>query len=708
LALELEMQQRIKKKNLDEVETAWNARVESQPTEVEWFLEVARELKNVKAQARMGDLIGLLADALGAADEWELAFDALQEGVNLAPRLREIRVKVIECIRERYAGRADLDVVIASFGLEEAEDPAKTMDELRDWLRFGEGEGFWLFGRGLGKVQEVNLALQKVKLRFEKAAPLVVRRDEARKILTWIPPDHFMMRRLDSPAEVKKEARSDPGEIMRQLLACFRRPLTASEIKECMTGVVEGGAWTAWWAKARSHPRVLPSKGKKGAFEWMASSEEAEKQILGEFESAPLAQRMALARRHDKRGGSVKEELLTGLAADLATIAPLGTSEAVELALLLEELGGLPDPNPLSVDDVLRGGAPAPTIASVSDRRYRERLYARLPEVRPDDWVEQAREAFFLETDQRLLTSLYELIRAASDETAARLVAETIGQPRKSPSAFVWTVKSALAREELAGRATAALLSKVAEALEAPEFKELKAHLREHFDEGGLAFVVFEGADPDAADHLLTLIDGAGLEEHRKTAIRRAIFRKYPNIRKRAETEQDVLWSTAEAAEEKRGELEKLVRVEIPEATEAIRVAREYGDLSENFEYHAARQKHEVLSTRAARLQREIRKVRIIDPAAVDPARVSIGTRVELRAADGGATRSMTILGPWESDPDTGVFSYLSEFAKRILGRGPGEEVTLENRTWRVASIEAWATAPAGASADAGGGAERA
>ncbi|HMB69944.1 MAG TPA: GreA/GreB family elongation factor, partial [bacterium] len=98
--------------------------------------------------------------------------------------------------------------------------------------------------------------------------------------------------------------------------------------------------------------------------------------------------------------------------------------------------------------------------------------------------------------------------------------------------------------------------------------------------------------------------------------------------------------------------------------------------------------------------------VRIIDPSTVDPSSVSIGTRVELQGVDGG-TRMMTILGPWESDPDSGVYSYLSEFAKRILGRGPGDEVTLEGRNWRVGSVELWASAPAGAAADAGGGPER-
>ena len=52
---------------------------------------------------------------------------------------------------------------------------------------------------------ETNLALQKVKIKFEKATPLVVRRDEARKLLTWLPPEHFMMKRLDDPGMLPEQ-----------------------------------------------------------------------------------------------------------------------------------------------------------------------------------------------------------------------------------------------------------------------------------------------------------------------------------------------------------------------------------------------------------------------------------------------------------------------------------------------------------------------
>jgi transcription elongation GreA/GreB family factor len=227
------------------------------------------------------------------------------------------------------------------------------------------------------------------------------------------------------------------------------------------------------------------------------------------------------------------------------------------------------------------------------------------------------------------------------------------------------------------------------------EFKELKTPLREHFEDGGLAFAVFERSDRDGADLLLSLVDSAaGLEDHRKTELRRAIFSKYPDIRKRLD--DDALYVTLESLEARRKELEQLVKVEIPQNTEAIRVAREYGDLRENFEYHAARQKHELLQSRASQLHTDIRKARLIDLSTVDPSRVSLGTRVRLEPVSGGEPRYATILGPWDSDPERGIYSYLSEFAKSLLKRGRDETVLIEDREWRIAEIAPWRHSPEG------------
>ena len=70
-----------------------------------------------------------------------------------------------------------------------------------------------------------------------------------------------------------------------------------------------------------------------------------------------------------------------------------------------------------------------------------------------------------------------------------------------------------------------------------------------------------------------------------------------------------------------------------------MKTAKEHGDLRENFEYHAARQKHEYLSARIAQLADELSRSRALDPSKIDASEVRVGTRVRLRDAAGGRAR---------------------------------------------------------------------
>jgi transcription elongation GreA/GreB family factor len=690
LTAESELVTRIRKSNLEEVEATWNARLSGSPRELRWFFDVAREMRTIKAHARMSELMLLLVDALAVDGEWEPSFDALREALDLVPKNRDVRAKVAEAAQSRYAGRVDLAEALAFFDVENAEDPVRAFDRLRAWLRFSRGEGFWLFGRGLGKVHDTNLALQRIEIRFEKAGPLVIRADEAQRLLTWIPAEHFMMRRLADPAGVAAEALKDPGEFVHQLFRCFRRPLAAAEIKECMSSVVDASKWTTFWNRARAHPQLLASRDKKGAFEWTESAETADRAVIAEFDAADHEKRFDLARKHARRGGEVEQRILARLATEMDELTGHGhdPARAVELHCLLEELGALKEPPVLALDDLLAREDAAYVVTGVGDRRYREKLYRRVRSVR-EDWLDVFRSSFLEETDQRLLSLLYDEMRGGcAPGFLEKLVAEIVSAPRRAPRAFIWVSRNVLEREELRGRANLSLLTKVVDSLESPEFKELRAPLREAFEEGGLAFQVFEGLDLDGAERLLNLLDASSLEEHRKVDIRRIIFRRFPHIRKRVD--DDVLPATLQSVEGKRRELEVLVKQEIPQNAEAIRVAREFGDLRENFEYHAARAKHEILNARAARLHTDLAKVRLLDPAAVDVSRVSVGTRVDLEPVQGGSLRTVTILGPWESNPDQGIYSHQSEYARDLLGLSVGDTVSLEEVEYRVRRIGAW------------------
>ena len=134
---------------------------------------------------------------------------------------------------------------------------------------------------------------------------------------------------------------------------------------------------------------------------------------------------------------------------------------------------------------------------------------------------------------------------------------------------------------------------------------------------------------------------------------------------------REYLYATAEAIEARRQELAHLRQVELPANAEAMRVAKDHGDLSENFEYHAARQRHEYLSARIARSPTSCPARGRSIPARIDTRRSGSGTRVRCatRPRAPSARRRSSALG---LAPEEAVYSYQSEFAQSLLGSSPG------------------------------------
>jgi transcription elongation factor GreA len=126
--------------------------------------------------------------------------------------------------------------------------------------------------------------------------------------------------------------------------------------------------------------------------------------------------------------------------------------------------------------------------------------------------------------------------------------------------------------------------------------------------------------------------------------------------------------------EEKQRELAHIVDVEIPLNSKEIGFAISLGDLRENAEYKAAKEKQDLLNTTAAKLKDEIERAQLFDPATVNLSRVSFGTKALLVNGSNGESEAYTILGPWESDPDNRIISYLSPLGGALLNKKPGEQ----------------------------------
>ncbi len=122
-------------------------------------------------------------------------------------------------------------------------------------------------------------------------------------------------------------------------------------------------------------------------------------------------------------------------------------------------------------------------------------------------------------------------------------------------------------------------------------------------------------------------------------------------------------------------ELKSLKGVERPAIIKAIASARELGDLSENAEYHAARERQSMIEGRIATLEEKISLAEIIDPSSLNGDRVQFGARVLLEDCESETRQNYRIVGEIESDVSKGLLSIQSPMAKALIGKNVGEVV---------------------------------
>ncbi len=124
-----------------------------------------------------------------------------------------------------------------------------------------------------------------------------------------------------------------------------------------------------------------------------------------------------------------------------------------------------------------------------------------------------------------------------------------------------------------------------------------------------------------------------------------------------------------------RDELNRLERVERIEVVKAIEVAREHGDLKENAEYHAAKDRQGHIEGRILDLKDKLARAEVIDCSRISIGTAVFGAVVTLLDADTEEEMTYQLLGPEEADVKTGSISVLSPLGQSILGKSAGDEV---------------------------------
>jgi transcription elongation factor GreA len=291
---------------------------------------------------------------------------------------------------------------------------------------------------------------------------------------------------------------------------------------------------------------------------------------------------------------------------------------------------------------------------------------------------------------------IVELERAGHHEKIRELFQNLLHNYRDQREPFVWMVRNCLEDEwfeEASVDFEKILISMIhlldVTAREIDNRKDVSVNRKLYkqihnylFKEGHVQKYIQE-ADEEALNRIYTLVsDVKDLDPSVVLELKHTILNRFPNFRFYGESETERVsrgfLATHKAYQEKQKQLQHIQDVEVPQNSREIHEAAQHGDLRENAEYKAAKERQEMLSNQAARLKDELERVQIVHSSDVDDSVISFGTKVTLLNLDNDKQEEYTVLGPWESDPDNRVISYLSPLGNELYNGEQGSELDFE------------------------------
>jgi len=707
------------------------------PEDIEFFLSVQKRIGEKISKDKASMLLLDLYQSCRKRDDIDTAIGVLKIILNYDERDVHARREITDCYREKYKGHSQLEEYIHISNLtQNYRNVHEAIGDFEKHIAFDRGSFVFHRTWGVGRISGVEG--KEVTIDFARKRGHSMSLEMAVSALQTLAKDHiWVLKATWKKEKLHDKVKDDPVWALKTVIKSFDNSCDLKHIKaELCPSILSPGEWPTWNNKAREILKqdatfgVSPdnvdlwtvrerplSREEKLYFEFKAQRDFFDRiKILKDFvnignaegagggkapggesqesaqESEYFGEMLAYFLSYLKPNTQVNEQSLASflLVKDLVARYPLLGSN---LKVTFTELYS-------SIDDV--GGL----YENLKDTRLKEAFLQHIQLFVPD-WENIYLSLFPREPHNTIIQSiesqksvgkLTDLARNCFEHY--RDCKEAVYYLYKNHSGDPWYKSMGLSQEKQLIVLVHVLdlsyreIENRRDLVKNRKINKLVYHLL--FRDGALNRFI-EGADQDGALRLWTFInDVKDLDPADKMDLRTKISRKYPDIKFLGDVEKRAslgLIVTLRMFEEKQKQLARLQNEEIPANSKEIEFALSLGDLRENAEYKAAKEKQTLLNATVARLQEDIDRAQVFDPATVNTARAGFGTRVVLLNESTGTKEEYSILGPWESDPENRIISYLSPFGSAILGKSPGEgfDFTVDNekRSYRVESISA-------------------
>jgi len=634
-----------------------------------------------------------------------------------APQSPAARKLLASLLRVSVAGEPDPDAIVSGSGIQNpAESIAAVRARLPKILSLPPGADVAHATWGLGTVTSNDG--ENVSLEFPGRAGHKMSLAMAARSLDRLPPDGLRVLSAHDPDRLRGLIEAHDPQIVVSALRDLGGTATLAQMKPRIEAVLPDGAWSSWWKgtkdRLEGEPRLDLSEAYRQIFK-IASEEKHREVTLPELAPRAGEAGLALVRKFLREHPDQEERLaahasrLTARWAEDSRIAPMIRAQALCYALSWKAL--TPEAARAVLDRLTAEGlSPGDlTLSQQQDSlldlaegaREEETFLWRAFESRLPRLRDRARARLRALLGPGLGKAIQERLQHAAEAPglATRILEHYASNPTDdgapSSATLLLTTLRLLERD---GAGAPGVPERLLDLL-APE-----GALRRLLEQGTLDEETSESVERTVLhwrgserrlQPVLEFLRGSGqthvaeAHEARRSATAQTLLegKSVEDL----ETRHTIMSRrTYERLEAEFKKLKLDLKTVIPAAIEK---ARQLGDLRENAEYEAAKQRQANAAARAQELMNLLDRTRLLETIEVDPSRVGVGTEVSLEPVDpsGAAPLTYWILGEGDHSLGPGILSYRAPIVRPLLGKSEGAQVTLEmpegERAYRIASI---------------------
>ena len=700
----------INNSNYNAIKEVWSKLIQYIPQEIDFFQllrrKISKQMGDIRTTTLMQELYNWYKDNAPSKKEyWDVAITILKQNLEVEPKDIWARKEIADCFRGKYKEHSHLEEYIRTSNLTQSyRNVFEAINDFEKHIAFDKGSYVFHRNWGVGRIRK----LEGDTLTINFGRIVGIKEMKLSMAVTALKPlakDHiWVLKATMQKEDLIKSVKADKAETLKIIIRSFDNNCDFKRIKaELVPSILTPGEWTSWNSAAK---KILETDSSFGVnpndismYTVRDGNISPEEKISNEFKAQKqfFARADLLVKFFESDDTDNSSELFaemysyfTGYLKNISKV----NEQVLASYLLVRSISAIDKQFAFPVKETFaeiynRIEDPKEIYLLLKDSKstHFKEDFIRCIKLLPN-WNEEYVKLFPIVLKEELLN---DLIKEGHVEDVQKLVRTSFEAFKDFRETVLFFFKECQDKDWFneAGVSYEKQLITLINIIELT-FREINNHVNSTenkkinknatdllFKTDAIFNYMFANGE-DAVKKMYTLIDDiADIDPSYKALARNKILEKYPDFKFRVSEEkkqQSVgLIVTAKKLAEKKAEVDEIQNVLIPKNAAEVADAKAKGDLKENQEYKSAKEEQHFLNLKLTNLQNELNRAVVFDPTTSTTAIISFGTVATLKDNQTGNEETYTILGPWESDPDNNVISYMAPFGDAILNKKVGD-----------------------------------